>query len=73
MSGEFGQRMRALMDRKYSTVAEASFLNYFRDEILSLYEAAHNQRNHGSGLPCDEVQGLYLALDALDDKAKEKL
>ncbi len=73
MSGEFGVRLREVMDLKYSTVKEMFFLNYFSDELLSFYEAACNQRSHGSGLPCEEVKDLYAALDALDAQAKEKL
>lgn len=73
MSGEFGERLREVMDLPYSTAKEMSFLNYFQDEIQSLYEAACSQREHGSGLPCEEVKDLYAALDSIDAKAKEML
>ena len=73
MSGEFGERLREVMDLEYSTAKEMHFLNYFRDEMLALYEAACSQRSHGSGLPCEEVKDLYAALDTLDAQAKEKL
>lgn len=73
MSGEFVERLREVSNPAHSTAREMFFLNYFRDEIMSLYEAARSQREHGSGLPCEEVKDLYAALDALDAKAKGEM
>jgi hypothetical protein len=74
------------MNLEYSTVDEANALNYLRDEILALYEAAgfgcralqsadphHYSRETGEDDREYAEEVLAKALDALDAKAKEKL
>lgn len=66
MSGEFGERMREVMNLKYSTVDEANTLNYLREEILAVVEVA---RKTSDG-PTANWAELRRVLDALDEKAR---